>query len=245
MVSLQGKVVVITGASSGIGKAAAIAFAEKGSKVVMAARRKEKLDELAKSIDGICLAVKADVTKEEDVKELFSVAENSFGKVDVLVNNVGKGLKLAFYEISFEEWSSIYATNVDSVFMCTKEAAKLMMRKKVRGHIITVSSLAGIFNIPGCSSYCSSKHAVSSFKRSIRMELWKHGIKTSTIHPYKVDTEFFDSYAVRPRKAQMLLPMDVAAYMVALAERNHAKIASARIANVFKRTYYLLRYLGR
>jgi len=244
MISLKNKVVVITGASSGIGKATAIEFAKKGSKVVLAARRVEKLQELEKrilSFNGNCIHVKTDVTREEDVVNLFKVIEEKFGRVDVLINNVGKGLKSKFHNIACEDWISTLHTNLTSVFLCTKEASNLMMKNKTKGHILTISSVAGLFNVPGYSAYCCSKHAVNSFKSSIKWELRRHGIKVSTIYPYKVDTEFFDSYEKKPSKAEMLSPKDIGVYLVAIAERNLFKRAYLRIVNVFKRIYYLIR----
>ncbi|PIN82942.1 hypothetical protein COV61_04530 [Candidatus Micrarchaeota archaeon CG11_big_fil_rev_8_21_14_0_20_47_5] len=166
-----------------------------------------------------------------------------FGKVDVLINNVGKGLKSWFNLIDYKDWTSTINTNLTSVFLCSKEATNLMIKKKVKGHIITVSSLAGLFNFPGYSGYCCSKHAVTSFNRSIRWESIRYGIKVSTIHPYKVDTEFFDSYEKRPSRAQMLSPKDVANLLVAIAERNNFKVIFVRIINLFKRIYYFFRYM--
>ncbi|MFH1641786.1 MAG: SDR family oxidoreductase [Nanoarchaeota archaeon] len=242
---MKNKVVVITGASSGIGKAAAIEFAEKGAKVVLAARRLEKLQELHNFISTFnknCMPIRTDVTQEKDVINLFKETEKKFGRVDILINNVGKGLKSKFHLISCDEWISTIHTNLTNVFLCTKQASKMMMREKIKGHIITISSLAGLFNIPGYSGYCCTKHAVTSFKSSIKWELRQHGIKVSTIHPYKVDTEFFDAYNKKPNRAEMLSPKDVAHFLVAIAERNILKITYVRIINIFKRIYYLIRH---
>ena len=246
MTYLKNKVVVITGASSGIGEAAAIEFAKKGAKIVLMARRVEKLKKLESFIlefNKNCIYVEADITKELDVIKLFKITMEKFGSVDVLINNAGKGLKAKFNDITCEDWISTVHTNLTSVFLCTKEASNLMIKGGIKGHIITISSLAGLFNIPGYSGYCSTKHAVTSFKNSIKWELRKHKIKTTTVHPYKVDTEFFDSYEKRPGRAQMLTPKDIAQYLVAIAERNIFKKWFFRITNMFKRVYYLLRYI--
>jgi uncharacterized protein len=246
MTCLKNKVIVITGASSGIGKASAIEFARKGAKVVLAARRIEKLQELEKfilSFNKNCIHIKTDVTQENEVINLFKETIKTFGGVDILINNVGKGLKSKFNHITCEDWISTVHTNLTSVFLCTKEASNIMIKNRTKGHIITISSLAGVFNIPGYSAYCSTKHAVSSFKSSIKWELKKHGIKISTIHPYKVDTEFFDIYEKRPNKAEMLSPKDIAKYLVAIAQRNILKIIFIRISNIFKRMYYFVRHI--
>jgi len=246
MACLRDKVVVITGASSGIGKAAAIRFAEKGSKVVLAARRIEQLEELKKEIlknNKNCLCVKTDVSSEKDVKYLFDSAERRFGKVDILINNAGRGLKSGLCDISYDEWMSVINTNLTGVFLCTREAVRRMVKKKVHGHIITVSSIAGLYGAPTYAAYCASKHGVTGFKRSLRFELFKNGIRVSTIHPARVDTEFFNTYSKKPHKSQMLSPFDIADYLVAIATRNIIKIMLVRMLLVFKRAYYPLKHL--
>jgi NAD(P)-dependent dehydrogenase (short-subunit alcohol dehydrogenase family) len=248
MVTLKNKVVVITGASSGIGKATAIAFARKGSKVVLAARRLEKLKQLKKYISAFnkdCLCVKTDITKESDVRRLFDKAEKRFGGIDVLVNNAGRGLKSRICDVTYEDWLSVLHTNLTGVFLCTKEAVRRMVRKKIKGHVITVSSIAGLYGSPNYAAYCASKHGVTGFQRSIKFELMKHRIKVSTIHPARVDTEFFDIYKKRPHRSQMLSPKDIADYIIAKATRNIFRIIWVRLLNIFKRVYYLVRYAAK
>ncbi|MDO8480367.1 MAG: SDR family oxidoreductase [Nanoarchaeota archaeon] len=242
MTCLKNKVVVITGASSGIGKAAAIAFSRKGAKIVLAARRAEKLKEIERRLGSSCLAVPADVTQEKEVIALFKKAIQKYGKVDVLINCAGKGLRSGLHAITYEQWMDAIHTNLTSVFLCTREASRAMRATKTRGHIITISSLAGIFNVPGYSGYCCAKHAVTSFKRSVRWELLRHGIRVSIIHPYKVATEFFDDYAKRPNPRRMLSSMDIARYLVAVAERNPLKIVFFATLNFMKRITCLLRF---
>jgi len=235
MVSLKNKVVVITGASSGIGKAAAFAFWKTEANVVVAARRAGRLKELEKSLGKRCLAIPADVTKEKEVTSLFRETVRRFGRVDVLVNCAGKGLRAGLHAITYEQWMDTLHTNLTSVFLCTREASKVMRRTGMGGHIITLSSLAGIFNIPGYSGYCCAKHAVTSFKRSIKWELLRHGIKVTTVHPYKVATEFFDDYEKKPNPRRMLSSTDIARYIVAIAERNPFKILFFACLNFVKR----------
>jgi len=243
MVGLKNKVVVITGASSGIGKAAAIKFARKGARVVLAARRTGKLEELKElicSFDESCICVKTDVTKEEEVTGLFDEAENKFGRIDVLVNNAGRGLKSEVCDISYEDWLSVIDTNLTGVFLCTREAVRRMKQKKTKGHIITVSSIAGLFGGPTYAAYCASKHGATGFMRSLKWEVRKYGIKVSTIYPARVDTEFFDIYKKRPHRRQMLSAEDIADYLVAIVSRSPAKITAVRILNIFKRIYRLV-----
>ena len=118
---LQGRVVVVTGASSGIGEACAVAFAEKGARVVLAARRAERLDKLVAQVEAIggeALAVATDVTDEAAVQGLFDLAVERFGTVDVLINNAGIADSTAIYEMSLETWHQVIETNLTSAFLC-------------------------------------------------------------------------------------------------------------------------------
>ena len=242
MICLKNKVVVITGASSGIGRAAAIAFSRRGAKVVLAARRAERLVELKKLLGHGCLAIVTDVTQEKEVSSLFRQTLLTLGKVDVLINCAGKGLRARLHSITYKQWMETLHANLTSVFLCTREASRAMRATKTRGHIITLSSVAGLFNVPGYSGYCCAKHAVTSFKRSVRWELLRHGILVSIIHPYKISTEFFDDYAKKPNPRRMLSSQDIARYLVAIAERNPFKIAFFATLNFFKRIFALLSF---
>ena len=241
--NVKDKVVVITGASSGIGRAAALAFAKKNAKVVLAARRLERLNALKeqiKSHDGECMVIKADVTKENDVMNLFAETERKFVQIDILINNAGRGLQKGLCDMEVEEWLSVIETNLTSVFLCTREAVRRMIKKGTRGHIITISSIAGLYGAPNYAAYCASKHGVTGFKRSIKWELRKQHIKVSTIHPARVDTEFFDVYKQRPKKRQMLSADDLALYILAIASRSLLKKTNIKISNLLKRIYYFV-----
>lgn len=244
MTSLKDKVVVITGASSGIGRAAALEFVRKGARVVLAARRLDKLQALCRELSpsgGRCLAVQTDVTREADVERLFTEAEHHFGRVDILVNNAGRGLKSPLIDTDMDQWLSVIHTNLTSVYLCTRMAARNMVSGSVRGHIITVASMAGLYSAPGYAAYCASKHGVTGFQRSVRWELRKLGIKASTIFPFRVDTEFFDIYPRRPSRRQMLSTRDIARYIAAIASRSWLLRVYVRLVLVLKRIYYLVR----
>jgi short-subunit dehydrogenase len=243
MICLKDKVVVITGASSGIGHAAALRFAEKGSSLVLAARRAEKLQELQNQIvqtNSNCIFVPTDLTEPEQVRNLFEKAVERFGKVDILINNAGRGLKSELVNITPEDFKSVIDTNLTSVFLCTKQAVKIMAEKNIKGHIITVCSIAGLFGAPKYSAYCSSKHAVNGLLKSLKWELRKQHIKISAIYPARVDTEFFNSYQKRPSKRQLLHPNDIAELLLALAQRAPLKPAVVRAKNFTKRIRNLI-----
>ena len=239
---LKGKVAVIVGTSSGIGRATAIAFARKGARVVLAARRKDRLYQLSKQLPS-SVAVPTDVRDENQLNRLFDEAVRKFGRVDILINSAGVGLKAPLENITKERWEETFQTNAMGTFLCAREAARVM-RKQKSGHIITVSSLAGLVSVPGLSGYCASKHAASSFLRAVRWELRKGGIRVSIIHPYKVATEFFDDYATRPDLRRMLSAEDIARYLVALAERNPFKMLFFACLNFVKRMAGLLGLRG-
>ncbi len=244
---LKDKVVIVTGASSGIGRAASIAFAREGAKIVMAARREQELLKIKtyiKKFNKNCIIQKTDVTSETDIKKLFKAAINRFGTIDIVVNNAGRGLPAKINNITFDAWSDIIHTNLTSVFLCTREAIKHMISKKSKkkGHIITVSSVAGLYGAPGFSAYCASKHGVTGFQRSAKLELWKKGIKVSTIFPARVQTEFFNNYAKQPARSQMLSAKDIGNYIVTVAKGSLLLRAAARMKLLLKRIHNFIKY---
>jgi NADP-dependent 3-hydroxy acid dehydrogenase YdfG len=249
MSTLKNKTVIVTGASSGIGMAAAGEFLNRGARVVMAARRLERLQMFKEGLNegqsSRCLIHQTDLTRREEIETLIRRVEAEWGVIDILVNAAGIGLKAGILEIDPEDWNTAVATNYSAVFFMTQAVTRSMVANKVRGVIITISSMAGLFNVPGYSGYCSSKHAVTSFMHSISAELKKLKIRTCTIHPYKVDTAFFDSYERRPGRFQMLSSGDIARLIAAIAEKNSFKAWLIRINNFIKRFYYAIRYTSK
>ena len=242
---LQNKVVVITGASSGIGEATALAFAYEGSTVVLAARRVEKLQKLEQKVGSLgvpCLVVQTDVTQLKDVKKLFVEVEKKFGHIDILVNNAGIGRNFSLIDTSLEDWKVTMDTNLTGVFYCTQEVVRSMLKKKISGHIITVSSVLGLIALPGRSAYCASKHGVTGFKRALRWELKKYGIKISLVHPAGVDTEILKDLTAERNKWKMLRSENLAEYIVALASREMLGIVQVRLLNVWRRFYFFIKY---
>ena len=238
MVNLSEKVVLVTGASSGIGKAAAMEFAQRGASVVLAARRKERLEEVCREISAFsdkCIYVQADVTLRDDVDRIFDEAEAKFGRVDILVNNAGCGLKKEIAEIEPDEWDNVIDVNLRSVFLCCRQAIRRMTAARIDGHIITVCSVAGLYGVGSFSAYCAAKHGVTGFMRSCKWEMRKRGIKVSTIFPMRVDTEFFNDYAKKPEKKEMLSPKDIADDIVAVASQSLISIIKIRYTNLCKR----------
>ena len=244
MVDLKNKVVVVTGASSGIGRATAQAFARRGSRVVLVARRADRLTALAERLaeeGATALPAPADVTDPAQVERVFSQTAEQFGPVQILINAAGSGLKRPIVEIEPAEWRAVIAANLDSVYLCSRQAMRQMIAHQVRGHILTVCSVAGLYGGPGYAAYCAAKHGVAGFMRSLRWEARKHRIRATTMYPARVNTEFFTDYTVKPQAREMLEPEDIADYLVALACRCPLRIAHVRLRNLGKRFINLFR----
>jgi NADP-dependent 3-hydroxy acid dehydrogenase YdfG len=200
-VELKGAVAVVTGASSGIGEAIAVALAQRGAKVVLAARRKERLDDLADRIEragGHALAIRCDVTDREQVASLPPVVKEAFGPCDILVNNAGIPGGGAFPELTYEQIERVVDVNVLGVMYGTRAFVPGMM-KRGRGHVVNIASLAGRFAAPGAAVYGASKHAVIAFSESLHYEVERHGVLVTAVNPGFVATEGFPQTAQDPR----------------------------------------------
>jgi hypothetical protein len=192
---LKNKSVIITGGSSGIGRAFALKCARDGAKVLIAARRENKLQKVVAEIEnlgGKGYYKSTDVTKPDQVKELFKHAVETFGCVDVVFNNAGLGFVKRIYELSDDEIAKMVNVNVLGMSYVAKYAAQVMKEQK-RGHLINTSSLAGLITLPQWSVYVATKWAVTGLTDSIRQELKPFNVKVSSLHPGAVDTEFFSS----------------------------------------------------
>ena len=193
MFNLKGRVAVITGASSGLGKQMATAFAKQGANLVVLARRIERLEELKVELEkeGIeVLPVKCDVTNTEDINNAAKIAEEKFGKVDILVNCAGASKDAGVLEMTDEEWD--FTINVDqtSVFKMTRAFANIM-KKNNYGRIINIASMYGLVGntAMGTIAYHSSKGGVVNFTRAVAAELAKYGITCNAICPGYFETE--------------------------------------------------------
>lgn len=199
MGQLNGKVVVITGASSGIGRAAALSFALRGARVFLAARRAEKLQAVAReamALGGEATAVACDVSKPGDVETLFAAAMDKHGRVDVAVANAGYGLLGRLHEATEEQMQDIWRVNVLGTWYVMKRAAEIMLPQK-SGHIIAVSSAIARRALPQMGPYAMTKAAQLSLVEAQRVELMPFGIKVSSVHPTTTATEFFDQASIR------------------------------------------------
>lgn len=192
---IQGKVVVITGASSGLGEAAARHLSAQGAIVVLGARREERLlalvDEL-KARGGQALAVKTDVTRYEEVKRLVDAAVGEYQRIDVMINNAGLMPHSPLERLKIEDWNRTIDVNIKGVLYGIAAALPYMKAQK-SGHIINVSSVAGHKVRAGGVVYAATKHAVRVISEGLRQEVKPYNIRTTVISPGAVDTELPDS----------------------------------------------------
>ena len=192
MSNMKGKVVLITGASSGIGKATAEAFAEKGASVVVAARRKEELDALVESIQksgGKASAIKTDVSNAKSVEQMVAHAIKIYGQLDYAVNNAGiEGEFNAITDLSEEDWDQVININLKGTFLCLKYQAKAMIDSGNGGAIVNIGSVNSFLGFPTGSAYVTSKHGLIGLTSSVSAELGPQGIRVNLLCPGIVDT---------------------------------------------------------
>ncbi len=178
------KVVIITGASSGIGRACAFEFAENGAKVVLAARREKELNEvknkiIEKGVDAI--TVVTDVRKIEDCENLINQAVKEYKKIDVLINNAGISMRASFEELDLSVIHELMNTNFFGAVYCVKFALPYLL--KTKGTVIGISSIAGLTPLPGRTGYSASKFALDGFLNTLRLENKKKGLSVLVVHP--------------------------------------------------------------
>ncbi len=190
----QGKAVVVTGASSGIGRALALRLADQGARIALAARDAQRLDALAEECrqrGGTAIAVPTDVTDEAQCKALIERTVAEFGRLDVLINNAGIGATGLLEELpDLTVFRQVMDVNFHGTVACTYYAVKHL--KQTQGRIVNISSLGGKSPLPYNTNYIASKHAVHGFSDSLRMELAQAGVSVTLICPYWVVTEFHE-----------------------------------------------------
>lgn len=218
------KVVLVTGASSGIGEASALEFARRQCSVVLVSRRKEKLDTMAEKIkkhNPKILACQCDVSKKDDIERMSKVVFDKFGRVDILVNNAGFAIYGKVIELKLEDIESQLATNFFGMVYCTKAFLPKMLEQK-SGHIVNVASVAASLGIPGIASYCASKFAMLGFSEGLYHELKGSGVGVTVVSPIMVRTNFLDhpSFKSMPRYSPMSLSSKTVAKAVIRASQS-------------------------
>ncbi len=223
--NIEGKVVVITGASSGLGEATARLLSAQGASVALGARRVERIQALADELTasgGKALAVATDVTDRDQVKALVDAAVQTYGRIDVLINNAGLMPHSPLERLKIDDWNQMIDVNIKGVLYGIAAALPYMQQQKA-GHIINVSSVAGHKVRPGGVVYAATKHAVRVLSEGLRMEVKPYNIRTTVISPGAVATELPNSItepdiAENVRKGyEIAIPADSFARMVAFA----------------------------
>jgi ribitol 2-dehydrogenase len=188
--ALAGKVVIVTGASSGIGAAAARLLVRQGCEVVVAARNAQKLEKLAAELSPHALAVPTDVAKGHDVKQLAARTVERFGHVDVLFANAGIYIPGKVWEGDPDAWANLLDVNIDGVLRCVHAVLPHMMAQK-SGDIVITSSISGLLDIEWEPIYSASKHAIHGFAHSLRRQVQGHGIRVGALAPGIVANELW------------------------------------------------------
>lgn len=198
MVKLTGKVAIVTGSSRGIGRAIALALAQKGAEVVVAARTEMAREALPgtiydtareiQALGGRCLAVKTDVTKEQEVERMVMEAMGEFKKVDILVNNAGVSGPASILELTVKRWDVINAVNLRGTFLCTKAVIPYMIEQR-SGNVINLSSVVATRVMNGNIAYASAKAGIERFTRGLARELEPYNIAVNALRPGYTVTE--------------------------------------------------------
>lgn len=219
---LEGHIAWITGAGRGLGRAIALAYADEGAGLFLTARNAGELEQTAKLASARGAGVEwctADVRLQAEVNAAYKLAVDTYGLVDVLVNNAGVWIEKPFLDVSDEEWQLTLDTNVTGVFRCTR-AVLPDMKARRRGRIINLASIDGQVGFQNLVAQCASKFAVVGFTRALAKELWADGVAVTAICPAEVDKSVGWGHEPRQRPglpSVKLLPADVARAAVFLA----------------------------
>jgi len=225
---LHGKIAIVTGASNGIGRSIAEVFAAEGARTVLVARRAELLDEVAAGIKakgGEALALPADLTKEDAIVGLFKKTVDSFGRLDVLVNNAGIATNKNTEDITLDYWNEALAINITAPFLCAREAIRIMKAQEPKGgRIINVGSVSAKTPRPDSIPYTVTKFGLQGMTHQLTMDGRKHNIVSSIIHPGATMSSFSTrrgrtkpGYGDKPGDDYIMAAEDVARVAVLMA----------------------------
>ncbi len=234
---LDGKVALITGASAGIGQACARLLAQAGAKLVLTARRQARLDQLIQEAEKLgvkAISVIGDARQESTALNTVKAAIETFGQIDILINNTGVGNYKKLIDTSAEEYDDMMDTNVRSTFLFTRHTVPVMLKRK-EGTILLISSMAGIYGFAGEAVYCATKFAQVGFAQALDKELRTEGIKVGVICPGGVKTEFAIGRGRTEEsvsQSKMLDPEDVAGAVLLACTQS----ARSRIIEIQMRT---------
>ena len=238
-IDLRDKIVIITGASEGIGREASFLFAEEGASVALAARRKELLAQVLSGLKGgpeKHISCPTDISKDEEVKALVSEVMKKYGRIDILVNNAAVSYVGKVKDMNLDRAEEALDINLLGTIRITRHILPHMIRQR-SGHIINVSSIIGRRGVPYRSIYCASKFGMEGFMESLRAETAKHDIRVSMIRPPSVRTDFSKKVKpdsdVRHHALDNMGPIDVAKAIVGVAKRPRRDVNMGLLAKGF------------
>jgi NAD(P)-dependent dehydrogenase (short-subunit alcohol dehydrogenase family) len=195
---LGGKVAIITGASTGLGPVMAKRFVDEGARVLLSARREELVQAAAQACGDAAIAMRADVTDEDDVIAMVARAVEEFGQVDVLCNNAAApGTDLHIWEQTLENWNATIAIDVTAAMLCSREVLKQSMLERRRGVILNFSSTAGFNGIPRKTHYVTAKASLRAFTKAVALEVGSYGIRCNCVVPGAIDTDLWRNWMQR------------------------------------------------
>ncbi len=213
---MKDKVVMVVGATGGIGRAVSRELAEQGATLVLVARTKENLEDLASELNTKTLIVPTDITQPRQVEELMQEAVDHLGKIDVLINAAGAGVLKQYNKITPEDLDLMLDLNLKGSFYTSQWAANIMKDNK-GGHICNVIGILGKHSMPMAAAYCASKFGVVGFSKSMAEELKRYGIKFTLFYFGGIDSPFWDGVSLKVDRSKMLTPETAAqAIMFAL-----------------------------
>lgn len=218
------KIVIVTGASRGIGRATALALAAGGHRLALAARNSDTLDALIREIGGRggeALAMPTDVSDEGAVAQMVTATKSWFGRIDALVNAAGYGRFAPIHESETADWHTTMAANLTGTYLCCKHVIPTMLEQG-SGQIINILSIAAKHAFPDSTAYCASKFGAYGLTLALAAEVRRKGIRVTALLPGAVDTPFWDAIGGGPDRAQMLRPEHVAETIRALIEQPEA-----------------------
>lgn len=200
---LNGKVAIITGASTGLGPVMGALFAREGARVLLAARREDLVQQAAKAAGSGAIAMRADVTDENDVKAMVDGAMKEFGQVDIMCNNAAApGTDLWIWEQTLENWNATLAIDVTAAMLCTREVLRRSMLERRTGVILNFSSTAAFNGMVRKSHYVTAKASLRAFTKAVALETGPHGIRCNCVVPGSIDTELWRNWVGRMANEQ-------------------------------------------
>jgi 3-oxoacyl-[acyl-carrier protein] reductase len=210
--TLEGQVALVTGASRGIGRGIALALADAGAQVALAARSPDRLRSVEREIrerGGKAVGLPVDLAEEPQIEALFGRLAETYGRLDILINNAGIGLFGALSDFSAGDFDQLVAVNLKAVFLCCRQAMRLMSPRQT-GYIINISSVVGFKGYPNQSIYTATKHGVMGITKSLAVEAQPHGIRVSAVLPGGTDTDMRALGRPDLKRSELLQPEDIA-----------------------------------